>query len=62
MIIVGGAIGFSATSKFSLSFSPTIFHLEGQPLLNHSDELTVVFKDTEEIKGLAGSGSNFCCR
>ena len=59
MIIRGGALGFCVTSKFSLSFTPTLFDLEGQPLLNHSEELAVIFIDTEEIKDSAGNGSNF---
>ena len=45
MIIVGGAKGFSVTSKFSL--------------VNHSEESTVVFEETEKIKASAGNGSNF---
>ena len=47
----GGTLGFSFTSKFSLSFLTAIFDMEGQLLLNHSEELTVVFVETEEIKG-----------
>ena len=47
----GGTLGSSSTSKFSLKFLPTIFEMEGQPLLNHLEELTAVFVETEEIKG-----------